>query len=455
MDAVEKEWLRGEVDALVREAAEERFRIAAGLEPEPVLSAVFLAHGAAAHRETVARLRSAGEPELAGLVAGLRAERAGAEDEEAWRAEEARATAAGPDGPVPLARAELSVLAERHRERRLAFGRAAASAIGAASRAGEAAAEKRARARTEVGLVPDWEAVVAADEVLDASEDGYREVLAWLARRELGLVAGPRGELDRSDLLHLLALRPWDGLFPAGALAVEIERATERLGLDLGRIRVEEGNRPAQWPGAHAFESRVAFRRRGGAADWLDLFRAAGEALAAAACPPSSRQPAFPAALGALFLGLLLEPVFLARSLGAERGRAGDLGRALALSRLFALRARAAALRVAVEVERGSSGAAWRAAHREALSAAALAAWPDGLAARDAWAERHRLALEGAAWAEALQARLVEAHDQDWWRNPRAAATLAGWLAAGRSGPEATRPPLASAARALVRRLEP
>ena len=245
MDAAERELLSGEVDALVRAVAEERFRIAAGLEAEPALSAVYLAHGAAAHRETVARLRAAGETELAGRVAALRAERAGAEDEEAWRAEEAQATAEGPDGPVPLARTELAVLGERDRERRLAFGRAAASAIGAASRAGEAAAEKRARA--EVGLTPDWEAVVAADEVLDASEDGYRDVLAWLARREMGLVPGPRGDLDRSDLLYLMSLHRWDGLFPGGMLEPALRRTAEGLGLDLGRIRVEQGNRPAQW----------------------------------------------------------------------------------------------------------------------------------------------------------------------------------------------------------------
>lgn len=453
MDAAEKERLAREADALATEVAEERFRIAAGLELEPTLSAAYRAHGAAAHRDAVARLRAAGESELAERVAALRAERAGAEDEEAWRAAEAAATARGPDGPVPLARAELAVLAERHRERRLAFGRAAAEAIAVASRSGEAAAEKRARAGAEVGLAPDPEAMLAAGEVLAASEDGYRDVLAWLAKRDLGLAPGPRGDFTRSDLLYLLALRPWDGLFPAGMLALELRRAAERLGLALDRIRVEEGDRPAQWPGAHAFESRVAFRRRGGAGDWLDLFRAAGQALAAAACPPRSRQPAFPAALGALLEGLLLEPLFLARTPGVERRRAADLGRALALARLFSLRARAAALRVASEVERGASGVTWREAHREALSAAGLAAWPEGLAARDAGAGRHRLALEGAAWGEVLRGRLVEAHDDDWWRNPRAAATLGGWLAAGRAGLEAERPPLASAARALVRRL--
>ncbi|HYQ81765.1 MAG TPA: hypothetical protein VEP68_09690 [Anaeromyxobacteraceae bacterium] len=453
MDAAEKEVLWGEVDALERDLAAERFRIAAGLEAEPALSAIYAAHGAAAHRSTVARLRAEGEPELAGRVAALRAERAAAEGEEAWRAAEASALAQGPDGPVPLARAELAVAGERDRERRLAFGRAAAAAIAASSVAGEAAAEQRARARVEVGLLPDWEAVVAADEVLDASEDGYRDVLAWLARREISLAPGPRGDLDRSDLVYLLALRRWDGLFPRGMLAPVLRQATERLGLALSRIRVEEGDRPAQWPGAHAFEERISFRRRGGAPDWLDLLRAAGEALAAAACPPRSRQPAFPAALGSLLLGLLLEPAFLSRTLGVERSGAGDLVRALALSRLFALRASAAALRVAAEVERGSSGTAWRQAHREALSAAALAAWPDGLAARDAAADRHRLALEGAAWGERLRVRLVEAHDEDWWRNPRAAATLAGWLAAGRAGPDEERPPLAAAARALTGRL--
>ncbi|HEU4384986.1 MAG TPA: hypothetical protein VFR85_16000 [Anaeromyxobacteraceae bacterium] len=453
MEAVEREHVLREVDALLRELAEERFRIAAGLDAEPSLASVYAAHGAAAHKETVARLRAAGDPELAGRVGALRAERAGAEDEEAWRAAEASALAHGPDGPVPLAAAEAAVPAERDRERRLAFGRAAASAIAAASSAGEAAAERRARARAEVGLVPDWEAVVGADEVLDASEDGYRDVLTWLARRELELSPAPRGDLDRSDLLHLLALRRRDGLFPPGMLAVVLRQVAEGLGLDLGRVRVEEGARPAQWPGAHAFEARVAFRRRGGAADWMDLLRAAGEALAAAACAPGSRQPAFAAALGSLLCGLLLEPAFLSRHLGVERGQAGDLARALALGRLFALRARAAALRVAAEVERGSSADAWRRAHREALSAAALAAWPDGLAARDGWAERHRLALEGAAWGEVLRTRLVEAHDEDFWRNPRAAATLAGWLAAGRAGPEEERPPFASAARALLGRL--
>jgi hypothetical protein len=112
------------------------------------------------------------------------------------------------------------------------------------------------------------------------------------------------------------------------------------------------------------------------------------------------------------------------------------------------LRLRAAALRVATEVERGTSGAAWHGAHREALSLAALAAWPAGLAARDADGDAHAAALRGAAIAARLRGALVERCDEDWWRNPRSAEVLAGLLAAGSAGEAA--PPLREGAGALL-----
>jgi hypothetical protein len=450
---VEVELIRQEADALERALAEERFRHVAGLEPEPALAAIFRRHSRAAHRGTVAALRELGEPELAARVAALRAERAAADDEDAWRAAEAGARAQGPDGEVSLPAADLALRRERDRERRLAFGRAAAEAAAAAAAQREAAAEKRARARAEMGLWPDWEAVVEADDLLARSDDAWRDVLSWLARRELSLAPRPRGDLERADLLHLLSLPACEGRFPPGALEPVLSQSVKGLGFTLGRIRVDEAGRAAKWPGAHTYGSRVSFRRQGGASDWLGLFRAAGEALAGAAAP-SGGDPAFPAALGALLEGLLTEPLFLARALGVEKQHASDLVRALALGRLFALRARAAALRVAVEVERGMSGAAWREAHREALSAAALASWPDGFATRDADAGAQLLGLRGAAEAERLRRSLRERFDEDWWRNPRAAGVLAGLTATGRAGPDEEGPPLASAAEALVEKME-
>jgi len=165
MDTAEMDHLAGEVDALAAALDGERFRHVAGLEAEPALAPLFAARGRAAHRETVAALRARGEDALADVVAALRAERAAAEDEEAWRAADAAAVAQGPDGPLPLSRALLLVPREQDRDRRRALSRAAAQALAGAGPRREAAAEVRARARAEVGLVPDWKRVVEADQL--------------------------------------------------------------------------------------------------------------------------------------------------------------------------------------------------------------------------------------------------------------------------------------------------
>jgi hypothetical protein len=452
LDDAEVEWLRGEVDALARDLAAERFRTVAGMDEAPSLQAVFRARSRAAHRETVQALRERGDTALAGRVAALRADRVVAADEEAWRAAESAATVAGPDGSLPLAEAEAAAASAGDRGRRRALARAAALAIGGSAAPGEAAAERRAAARAEGGLTPPWEEVVEGDALLSASDDAWRDVLTWLAARD-GLAPAPEGDLERADLVHLLRLGGWGGHFRPGMLALRIRDAFDGLGLPLAAVRIDAEERPAKWPGAHALEARVSFRRAGGAPDWLGLFAAAGRASAAAVSSPSARDPAFPFAMGALAASLLGEPRFLERSLDVPRAQSSDLARAVALRALFDLRARAAALRVAAEVERGTSGRAWRAAHREALSAALLTAWPDGLAARDARLDEHRAALAGAAWGERLRGDLVERFDEDYWRNPRTARWIAGVLAAGRVGPDKERPPLASAAGALERRM--
>jgi hypothetical protein len=452
MDDDRLEQVREGVDALSRALSEERFRHVAGLTHRPELVAAFEAHGLAAHRDTVLELREGGEKDLASRVAALAAERAAAPEEEAWRVADSQATGNGPDGPIGLSDAELAGLHERDPERRRALGRAIAEAAGACSTPREATAESRARVRASLGLVPPWDDVVGADDVLAASEGAYQDVLAWLARRD-GIDLPPRGDLDRTGLLHLLAFRDLDGLFRPAPLSQVVLEGFDGLGIDVRRVRLDGGARAAKWPGAHAFEGRLSLRRQGGAADWLGLLAAAGQAAVAAVSRPSTRDPALPATAGWLGALLLLEPRFLERAAGVDRKGAKDVIRRLALRLLFQLRVRAAALRVAAEVDRGTSGRAWREAHREAMSRAGLASWPDGLAARDADVEGHRSALAGAAWAEQIQADLRNRFDEDYWRNPRTAEALAGRLAAGSPGPEKERPPHAFAAEALVGRL--
>jgi hypothetical protein len=431
MEGPELETLPADVDALVRELDLERARSIAGVELDPALAHLFTSRSRAAHKAAAAALRQAGRTALADRVAALRAERAGAEHEEAWRAAEARASAVGPDGPASLAALELSLVREPDRERRLALGRAAAEALARPAAAREAMLEVRARAAAEVGLAPDWRAVVDGDQLLATSDDAYRDVLAFRSRRELSLSPAPAGDLARADLLHLLAFIPWDGLFRRSTLTSAVRATAEPLRLDLDRVQVDEGERPAQWPGVHVTGGRLSFRPRGGAGDWQDLLEGLGRAAAFAHVPPHRREPVLGAALGWLLGSLLLEPRWLLDRAGVERRLAPDVRRDLALRRLFALRARAAAFRVASEVQRGLSGEAWRATYRDALTSAAGAAWDGVRAARDGDALEHAAALAGAGAGESLRREVRERYDEDWWRNPRTAEYLAGLLAAG------------------------
>ncbi|HSM91519.1 MAG TPA: hypothetical protein VLT47_01460, partial [Anaeromyxobacteraceae bacterium] len=326
--------------------------------------------------------------------------------------------------------------------------RAAAGACEAAAAAREAAVEARARARADVGLAPDWQAVVEADGLLAASDDAWADVLAWTVRRELGS-RSPSGGLARADLLCVLSLRRWTDLFKPGMAPIVLRWLAERLRVDLGPLRLDADARPGKWPGVHAFGTRISFLPVSGAPDWLALFDAVGRALAASRHPPHRRDAAFGHALGWLLASLLREPRFLVERCDVDRREVPDLRRALALRGLFGLRARAAALRVAAEVERGTSGRAWREGYGEAMTSALGAAWDEVRAARDADGPAHAAALSGAGHGEALRRTLVERFDEDWWRNPRTAEHLAGLLAAGRTD-EATEATPALAGTALA-----
>jgi hypothetical protein len=450
MDSAEMDQVAGEVDALQAALDQERFRHVAGIDQDPSLAPLFSARSRAAHKETVAALREAGSQALAERVASLRAERSASEQEEAWRGADARATGIGPGGSEQLSALEAALPRERDPGRRAAIAGAAAEALAAPASVREGWAEARARARAEVGLAPDWRAVVDGDQALAASDDAWSEVSAWSARRALGDAPAR----TRADLLHTLALSRWDGLFRPGMLPVALRLTLDGLRLDLGRVRVDDAARPAKWPGAHAIGARVSFRPRGGAGDWQDLLAAAARALCATAVPASRRDPALAEALAWLLGSLALEPRWLAARVDAERRDAPDLVRELALRRLFALRCDAAALRVATEVERGLSGGAWREAHREALAAATGVAWDPARASRDADAPALAARVRGAAAGERLRAEVRERFDEDWWRNPRTAGHLAALLAAGRLPDTAEAPSAAGGARALVARLE-
>jgi hypothetical protein len=453
MDEDWRDTLARTTDHLALALEEERFRHVAGIEPAPGLARLFASHDEATHPETVARLREAGEKPLLRMVGALRAERLVAGQEEAWRAAESGAPVMGPDGLLPLAQAEAALAGEPDPVRRRALAAAVAVALGPAASLREQAAEARVRVRAELGLVPDWPGVVAGDQLLDATEDAWSELLTHAARRDLDLAPQPRGDLTRADLLRLLAFPAYDGLFRRSGLSELLRAACGAVGLDAGSLRIGETTRVAAWPGAHAVGERIAFRPRGGLPDWLDLLDAAGRAAIAGRRPPSGRDPTFTAAFGWLLQSLLLEPGFLAARVELTRREQAEVTRALALRALFRLRASSAAARVATEVERGMSGVRWREAHREALTSACHAAWDGVRAVRDDEAGPLLARIAGFAEGERLRVALRERFDEDWWRNPRTPEHLAGLLAAGRFG-EASPASTTEASRGVVRSLE-
>ncbi len=453
MDGDERERLARILDALAGSLEEERARHEAGLEPAPALQRLFPPHGAAAHPEMVKRLRAGGDEAMARRVASRRAEWHAAEREEDWRAAEAAAVVEGPDGTLTLADAEQALPREPDRARRLSLASAVAGALEPPARHREAAAEVRARARAESGLAPDWAAVVEGDQLLAATDDAWRDLLTFVAHRDVGLAPSPGGDLRRADLLHLLAFPALAGLFRPTALAAAVRGAAADLGLDLGALRIDEPGRATAWPGARSHGRRVLFRAAGGLSDWPALLEALGRALAAAPHPPHDRDAVLGPALGALLAGLCLEPAWLSARLELSRAQGPDVLRALGLRRLLHLRCAGAALRVATEVERGLSGQAWREAHREGLSAALHATWDEVRASRDADAAPLIATVRGFAEGERLRRALRERFDEDWWRNPRTREHLAGLLAAGRL-PEAEPAGALAAGEGLSRLLE-
>ena len=118
-------------------------------------------------------------------------------------------------------------------------------------------------------------------------------------------------------------------------------------------------------------------------------------------------------------------------STGARRRTSSATSRYVACSRSAPTAPRYASRR------RWSGGSPARLArgHRAALHAATSASW-EGVACRPG---RRRGRARGAAarrrGGRGAAARAVERFDEDWWRNPRTAAHLAGLLAAGRLPP--------------------
>ncbi|MCA1828292.1 MAG: hypothetical protein LC689_15320, partial [Myxococcales bacterium] len=278
--------------------------------------------------------------------------------------------------------------------------------------------------------------------LLDRTDSLAQDLGGWLLERHTGVRRGA----ERHDLLHLLWSPRCSSAFPRGELLRTVRRWAEMLRLDVaagGSVKLDEDDRPLKWPGALAepldppFEVGLAFLAEEGPRAVGHLLGALGVAQLRAR-PPSDAppedlwlgDPALVHASWALLEGLARDSSFLERCARAELSR--DDERAIAISGVIDARiaaARALASRQAHELGLGARAAA---AHRELFTRATGADLPAGLALADLdpFGDAE---LAGRALAAQVRLYLRDRYDEDWWRNPRAAASLAAlWNRGGR-----------------------
>lgn len=450
--------LEEEVEAFCRARALTHADAATGSTARPDMAAVERAHPLVVSEDTVAavqaalaspRTQAAHQPRLAALLpflgrACVEAQARPAED--ALDAARSVSTA-GVAGTVhPLPNAWAAVAEEHDTGRRAALARAAAEAevalLGDVQRRWEAVH----RAARGLGLPSTPQEALEAEAVgfLKATEDGWRDVLAYACRKlDATLRPLPWGNAGLEDLLRL-GHSPLPGAFPEAERLPALRRWLDTSGLTLeaqGRLRLDEGG-AGQLPEAASFAVEVPERillvlPPKGQGSFAGLLCAAGRARAAASVSTWASLGArrlgdnsVLASSGELFRGALTSAGWLRHFLSLGKAPAREVARLSALSRLGELRALAARLPLVRTLEDFGPSLSRLGTLAIAVSEALFLRVSEG-AGLAALASSASEALRAAALAECLQAQADERFDAEDFRNPSAADWLASVWARG------------------------
>lgn len=457
--------LREDAAGLAAGLARERYRRAAGLPRVAGFGELLKSHPLAASADGLAQAREARANALAedpkrpariarlsSLVEFLMKIRAlalepGAAQElfDCWSRALVRPPGdAGLHGALPPVTAFRELRFIRDRDKRADMEVALATALQRFDGARSSVWEAAQSAQQEAGMAPGQvDASNAA--LLDRTDPLAQDLGGWLLERHTGIKRGA----ERHDILHLLWSPRCASAFPRGEMLRTVRRWAEMLRLDLGAdgsIELDEDDRPLKHPGACAepldppSEIGLTFLPEEGPRALGRLLGAIGIAQLRAG-PPSDAppedlwlgDPALVHACSALLEGLVREPEFVRRCAKADLSR--DDERALAIAGVFDARiaaARAIASQQAHELGLGAQAAA---RHRELYARATGADLPSGLAldGLDPFGDAE---LAGRALAAQIRLFLRDRYDEDWWRNPRATASLSGlWNRGGRPNP--------------------
>jgi hypothetical protein len=286
-----------------------------------------------------------------------------------------------------------------------------------------------------------------AEEVLEATEAPYKEVMERLAQKELGQ---PFANLTRADLPRLFRPRDVNGFFPKGALLLRAHGTLAGMGLDLGEmknVRIDarddvprKNRRPLTLGVAVPGDVRLSVRPAEGALEQSRMLHEFGHALHYAFTKEARFElaklgnPTVTEAYAALFEDLMEDPVWLEEHAGLRGEERAEYLAATSAHKLFLIRRAAGRLlyQLALHRQEGADARELYKAYLERM---------DGLPVTEHDLARYLVEQEDffqsadsfRAWflAGQLQGQLKARFGPAWWHAPEAGTFLQGLWAHG------------------------
>jgi hypothetical protein len=474
---------RGE--AMLQELGLEYYMTGAGLKAEPGFQRIYDRFGDLAGEEALITARASGSTALFEWIVDVRVGRTVAAADERQLVWEQGAVLSVDGQRIPYLRAPIEIANSPDRAHREAvdLARAEQGAAGLNGIRSERFEVERDLVLS-LGLGDYVDAVSALSGIdlerlgadaaafLQRTEDMYRDGLARLVRRRLGV---PLDSLVRSDSAWLFRADRFDAAFPRERLLDTAAEQMAELGLDFtvsGRVRFDTEERETKQPRAFCVPVRVpdevylVLRPRGGHSDyrtfWHELGHAMHFASVDAGLPFAARwlgDNSVTEGFAMLWDHLTLARGWIGRYTELDGGQAAELIFELAVGELFLARRYAAKLQYELELYR-SDFASVASRYTEMLGAATGFRYlpEDYLLDVDPgfYAARYLRAWQLEA---SLAGYLTRKHDTDWYRNPAAGHDVQALMARGQADPahvvaeEITGAPLGFDA--VVDRLEP
>ena len=431
----------------------------AGLKEQPEFQAIYDRFRDVSTDEALATARASGSLELLEWVLDLRVGRRTARLEEAQLTWEQATTLRAGQRDVPYLRSPIELANADDRAFRIALDQARVTAAAQGltgmrlDRFGQERDEVLAlelgdyvRARSALGRI-DLDALGrAAAQFLARTEAAYRDALAHLVKKRLGLTLD---DLVRADSAWVFRAAQFDAAFPPDTLVQTAARQMREMGIDpeqRGRIRFDTEERAAKQPRAFCVpvmvpdEVYLVLRPRGGHQDFRTFWHEHGHALhfasVDAALPFAARwlgDNSVTEGFAMLWDHQTMLPAWLTRFGGLGAGDARALAFELAVSELFLVRRYAAKLQYELVLHRGdmSRMGPEYATH---LTRATLFRYPEGDFLVDVdpgfYSARYLRAWQLQAL---LTATLTQRFDDDWYRNPRAGSYVQQLMSRGQA----------------------